>query len=49
MIGHFIEGAIVLKPLKGQTGYVMKLNWVCSVREKFFRIRLRHIKRFHEV
>ena len=31
MIGHFIEGAIVLKPLKGQTGYVMKLNWVCSV------------------
>ena len=35
--------------LKRQTGYARLLSWVCSVVDKFFRIHLRHIKRFPDV
>ena len=32
--------------LKGVTGYVRQLNWVCSAVENFFRIHLKHISLF---
>ena len=35
--------------LKGVTGYVRYLNWVCSVVENFFLIYLRHISLFKSV
>ena len=38
-----------LTNLKRVTGNVWWLNWICSIVEKFFRIHLRHIKRFYDV
>ena len=35
--------------LKGVTGYVWQLNWVCSIVDKFFQIHLRHLKRFKDL
>ena len=35
--------------LKGVTGNIWWLNWVCTVVDNLFWIHLRHIKRFHDV
>ena len=35
--------------LKGVTGYVRLLNWVCRVVENFFRVHLRQIKLFKDL
>ena len=35
--------------LKGVTGNVLWLNWICSIVDKFLRIHLRHIKRYNNV
>ena len=38
-----------LLDLKGVTGNVWSLNWICNIVDKVFRIYLRHIKRFYDV
>ena len=35
--------------LKGVTGNVRWLNWVCSIVDTFLKIHLRHIKLFYDV